>query len=77
MVSTDGPESPERVQLNKPPVGFLIHSGYTHGGSGYERIGFLIEQFRGAGLEAPGAPKYGITSVAAATRTMRNGIWRR
>ena len=40
-VSADGPETPERVQLNKALVGFLTHSGYAHGGNGYEGIAFL------------------------------------
>jgi hypothetical protein len=35
-VSADGPETPQQVQLNKAMVGFLTHSGYTHGGNGYE-----------------------------------------
>ena len=48
-VSADGPETPERVQLNKALVGFLTHSGYTHGGNGYEGIAFLIKQFRESG----------------------------
>ena len=44
-VSADGPEQPERVQLNKAMIGFLTHTGYAHGGNGYEGIAFLIEQF--------------------------------
>ncbi|MEM5382648.1 helix-turn-helix domain-containing protein [Paraburkholderia phymatum] len=52
-VSADGPESPERVQLNKALVGFLTHTGYTHGGNGYEGIAFLNEAFRGSGLDDP------------------------
>ena len=31
-VAADGPESPERVQLNKAVIGFLTHTGYAHGG---------------------------------------------
>jgi hypothetical protein len=41
------------VQLNKALVGFLTHSGYTHGGNGYEGIAFLLEQFSGTGLTDP------------------------
>ena len=48
-VSADGPETPERVQLNKALIGFLTHSGYAHGGNGYG-IAFLIEQFQDADL---------------------------
>lgn len=53
-VSADGPESPERVQLNKCLIGFLTHSGFTHGGNGYEGIAFLNERFRDSGLSDPG-----------------------
>ena len=46
-VSADGPETPERVQLNKAMVGMLTHTGFSHGGNGFEGIQFLLEQFRG------------------------------
>ncbi|HUN92357.1 MAG TPA: CoA-binding protein [Burkholderiaceae bacterium] len=59
-VSADGPEDPERIQLNKCLIGFLSHSGYTHGGNGFEGISFLIEQFKGSGLDDPGHPNHGI-----------------
>ena len=45
-VSADGPETPERVQINKGMVGFLTHTGYTHGGNGFEGMAFLMEQFK-------------------------------
>ena len=45
-VSADGPEQPQRVQLNKAMLGFLTHCGYAHGGNGYEGVAFLLEQFR-------------------------------
>jgi hypothetical protein len=67
-VSADGPESPERVQLNKALVGFLTHSGYAHGGNGYEGVAFLIEQFQDAGLTDPGNPAHGIDLRALAMR---------
>jgi hypothetical protein len=67
-VSTDGPESPDRVQLNKALVGFLTHSGYTHGGNGYEGIAFLIKQFRDSGLADPTAATHGIDLKALALR---------
>jgi succinyl-CoA synthetase alpha subunit len=67
-VSADGPEQPERVQLNKAMVGFLTHSGYTHGGNGYEGIAFLIDQFRDTGLEDPADPEHGIDLKALAAR---------
>jgi succinyl-CoA synthetase alpha subunit len=59
-VSADGPEDPERVQLNKCLIGFLSHSGYTHGGNGYEGIAFLIEQFQQSGLADAGQSDHAI-----------------
>ncbi|HEV2611828.1 MAG TPA: CoA-binding protein, partial [Noviherbaspirillum sp.] len=67
-VSADGPENPERVQLNKAMVGFLTHSGYTHGGNGYEGIAFLVEQFSDTGLIDPADPNHGLDLKALATR---------
>jgi hypothetical protein len=67
-VSADGPEDPERVQLNKGLVGFLTHTGYAHGGNGYEGIAFLIEQFKDSGLQDPGDPNHGIDLKALALK---------
>ena len=67
-VSADGPETPERVQLNKALVGFLSHSGYAHGGNGYEGIAFLLDQFRDAGLNDPGDSGHGLDLTALAAR---------
>jgi hypothetical protein len=67
-VSADGPESPERVQLNKAMLGFLTHCGYAHGGNGYEGVAFLIEQFKDSGLTEPGDPNHGIDLAALAGR---------
>jgi hypothetical protein len=67
-VAADGPETPERVQLNKAMVGFLTHSGYAHGGNGYEGIAFLIDQFRDAPLSDPGDPNHGLDLKAMADR---------
>jgi hypothetical protein len=67
-VSSDGPESPERVQLNKSLIGFLSHCGYAHGGNGYEGVAFLIEQFQGSGLTDAGDPRHGIDLTALAGR---------
>jgi succinyl-CoA synthetase alpha subunit len=67
-VSADGPESPERVQLNKALVGFLTHCGYAHGGNGYEGVAFLIDQFRDVGLIDPADPKHGLDLRAMAQR---------
>lgn len=69
-VSSDGPEQPERVQLNKAMIGFLTHTGYAHGGNGYEGIAYLCEQFRDSGLEDPGASEHGIDLDALAARAV-------
>jgi hypothetical protein len=67
-VSADGPETPERVQLNKCLVGFLTHSGFAHGGNGYEGIAFLLDQFRDAGLDDPTDAAHGIDLAMLAMR---------
>jgi hypothetical protein len=66
-VSSDGPEQPERVQLNKAMLGFLSHCGYAHGGNGFEGVAFLIEQFRDVDLADPGNPEHGIDLKALAS----------
>jgi succinyl-CoA synthetase alpha subunit len=70
-VAADGPETPQQVQLNKAMVGFLTHSGYAHGGNGYEGVAFLLERFRDAELADPGSPKHGLDLKAIATRFAR------
>ena len=67
-VSSDGPEQPERVQLNKGLLGFLTHCGYAHGGNGYEGVAFLLEQFKDSGLADPGDPAHGVDVGALAAR---------
>ncbi|MBF0167193.1 MAG: CoA-binding protein [Alphaproteobacteria bacterium] len=67
-VSADGPESPERVQINKAMMGFLTHTGFAHGGNGYEGIQFLVEQFGETGLKDAGDPKHGLDLVAMGTK---------
>ena len=69
-VSADGPEQPERVQLNKALIGFLTHTGYAHGGNGYEGIAYLNEQFRGTGLKDPSAKDHGIDLQALAAKAV-------
>lgn len=66
-VSADGPESPERVQVNKAMVGFLTHTGFSHGGNGFEGIQFLLEQFQGVSLDDPATGGHGIDVRAMAT----------
>jgi hypothetical protein len=56
------------VQLNKGLIGFLTHSGYSHGGNGYEGIAFLIERFREATVGDPADPNHGIDLKAMADR---------
>jgi hypothetical protein len=70
-VSADGPEQPERVQLNKALIGFLTHTGYAHGGNGYEGIAYLNEQFRDTGLKDPSARDHGIDLPALARRAVQ------
>jgi succinyl-CoA synthetase alpha subunit len=52
-VAADGPQTPGRVQINKAMVGFLTHSGYSHGGNGFEGMAFLLEQFKNVDLRDP------------------------
>ncbi len=67
-VSADGPQTPGRVQINKAMIGFLTHSGYSHGGNGFEGMAFLLEQFRSVTLEDPTDPHHGLDIKAMATR---------
>ena len=69
-VSADGPEQVERVQLNKALVGFLTHTGFAHGGNGYEGIDYLLRCFRGSGLKDPGALSHGIDLKALAAQAV-------
>lgn len=59
-VAADGPQTPERVQINKAMVGFLTHTGYSHGGNGFEGMAFLLDQFRDSGLTDPYDPNHGL-----------------
>ena len=70
-VSSDGPQTPERVQINKAMVGFLTHSGYSHGGNGYEGMAFLIEQFRETRLADPRSRNHGLDLRELAHRFAR------
>ena len=69
--SADGPEAPGRVQFNKALVGFLTHSGYAHGGNGYEGVAFLLERFKGVELADASDPKHGLDLKAMATEFAR------
>ncbi len=59
-VAADGPQTPQRVQINKAMLGFLSHCGYSHGGNGFEGMAFLLEQFEGKGLKDPTDPNHGL-----------------
>jgi succinyl-CoA synthetase alpha subunit len=65
-VSADGPESPERVQVNKAMAGFLTHTGFSHGGNGFEGIQLLLERFEGQELADPSDPDHGLDLAALA-----------
>ncbi len=65
-VAADGPQTPERVQINKAMVGFLTHTGYSHGGNGFEGMALLLEQFKDKGLEDPTDPTHGLDLKAMA-----------
>jgi len=65
-VSADGPEVPQRVQVNKAYIGFLTHTGFAHGGNGFEAMQFLIERFGGLDLADPGNPDHHLDLVRLA-----------
>jgi succinyl-CoA synthetase alpha subunit len=67
-VSADGPQTPSRVQINKAMAGFLTHSGYSHGGNGFEGMAFLLEQFKGTDLKDPTDRGRGLDLKAMATK---------
>jgi succinyl-CoA synthetase alpha subunit len=71
-VSSDGPQTPGRVQINKAMLGFLSHCGYSHGGNGFEGMAFLLEQFKEAGLKDPTDPNHGLDLKVMATAFARN-----
>ena len=71
-VSADGPEQPDRVQLNKALIGFLTHTGYAHGGNGYEGIAYLVEQFKSSGLKDPSSADHGIDLQSLAVKAVEH-----
>src|SRR5258706_8236761 len=66
-VAADGPQTPGRVQINKAMIGCLTHSGYSHGGNGYEGMAFILDQFKAADLKDPTDPGHGLDLKAMAT----------
>jgi succinyl-CoA synthetase alpha subunit len=65
-VSADGPEQPDRVQINKGYIGFLTHTGFAHGGNGYEAAAFLIDKFKDQNLNDASDKNHGIDLDAIA-----------
>ncbi len=65
-VSADGPQTPGRVQINKAMVGFLTHTGYSHGGNGYEGMAFLLDEFKDTDLRDPTDADHGLDLKARA-----------
>ena len=65
-VSADGSEVPGRVQVNKGYLGFLTHTGFAHGGNGFEAIAFLMERFKDSGLTDPNNKDHGLDLEAMA-----------
>jgi hypothetical protein len=65
-VSADGPEQSQRVQINKSFIGFLTHTGFAHGGNGYEAAAFLIEKFKDTPLKDAADKNHGIDLDAVA-----------
>ncbi|MFC6672165.1 hypothetical protein [Marinobacterium aestuariivivens] len=65
-VSSDGPETPERVQINKAMIGFMSHTGFSHGGAGYEGIIFLVDRFKQTALSDAGDAAHGLDLDAMA-----------
>ncbi|KAA5606225.1 CoA-binding protein [Roseospira marina] len=65
-VAADGPQTPQRVQINTAMAGFLTHTGFSHGGNGFEGMAFLLQQFEGSGLEDPTDPNHGLDLTAMA-----------
>ncbi|MGA7324300.1 MAG: CoA-binding protein [Rhodomicrobium sp.] len=66
-VSSDGPQTPGRVQINKAMIGCLSHCGYSHGGNGYEGMAFILDQFKDVDLKDPSDPNHGLDLKAMAS----------
>ena len=71
-VSADGPEQPQRVQVNKAFIGFLTHTGFAHGGNGYEAAAFLLENFKDKGLKSAADTGHGLDLDAMAMEVASN-----
>jgi succinyl-CoA synthetase alpha subunit len=60
-----------RNDISTAFVGFLTHTGRAHGGNGFEAIEFLLDVFKGSGLEDPGDPNHGLDLRALAVKTAK------
>src|SRR5262249_40214900 len=67
-VAADGPGTRDGLRLNRGVAGWLSNSGFAHGGTGYEGIASLVEQFAGTGLTTPASPAHGIDLDALAAK---------
>lgn len=65
-VAADGPQVPERIQINKAYNGFLTHTGFSHGGNGFEGMSFLMDLFGEVGLTDAGDRNHGLDLKAMA-----------
>ena len=54
------------MQINKAMVGFLTHTGYSHGGNGFEGIQFLLEQFQDRPEDPADRPRLDLSAMATA-----------
>ena len=57
------------MQINKGMIGFLTHTGFAHGGNGFEGIRFLIESFKDTDLLDAGAADHGLDLKTMATNS--------
>ena len=60
-----------RVQINKAMVGFLTHTGFSHGGNGFEGMAFLLDRFAAVDVGDPADPNHGLDLRAMATAYAR------
>ena len=66
-VPADGPESPERVQLNKAMVGFLTHSGFATAAMASRECSSCSSSSAARAGADPGQPQHGLDLTAMAT----------
>src|SRR3712207_8429604 len=52
--------------------GFLSHTGFSHGGNGFEGMQLLLEEFKDRPLRDPGDPGHGLDLAADRKSTRLN-----